>query len=133
MSKSDAIRKRATPGTLIRGRGEGKPTIAMSQRIGKALNAVVLDIWDEISVYPPATAAEAEAFCRVQIKRCSINLANAKDRGDKRAVINLERKLAVYNYLHTLVGSQGATECPNCRVHTVGEDGICPCCDQKQI
>lgn len=72
-----------------------------SKRLHQAL-AASYQVTDEMSVYPPVTPQEAEAFCRVHIKRCNMNLANAKDRGDKRAITHLERKLAVYQYLHKL-------------------------------
>lgn len=100
---------------------------------GKVATAVEFEVWDEMSVYPPATAKEAEAFCRIQIKRCNVNLANAKDRGDKRAVINLERKLAVYQFLHRLAKATPApTECPQCRV-TALENGVCACCGYPNV
>ena len=92
---------------------------------------------DEMSVYPPATAKEAEAFCRIQIKRCNMNLANAKDRGDKRAVVHLERKLAVYEYLMQMSTSavnaeaKVMRECPNCRVTSVDIFGLCHCCGKN--
>lgn len=79
----------------IRGRGEGKPLYRAFVEVTKAL-----------SICPPVTAEEAKAFCQLQIKRCNMNLANAKDRKDKRAVIHLERKLAVYEYLYQLAKAE---------------------------
>lgn len=122
--------------SLLRARGDGKSVtvthqILKGQRNGKGVAAVAFEVWDEMSVYPPATAKEAEAFCRIQMKRCHVNLANAKDRGDKQAIIHLERKLAIYEYLHRLVQRVPApTECSHCRVTAV-ENGICACCGQK--
>ena len=106
--------------------------LVIGPRSGKSLTRAVWEMWGEFDS-PPATPKEAEAFCRIHIKRCNMNLANAKDRGDKRAVINLERKLAVYEYLYNLVKGKAAeinsaTECPHCRVHAVGTDGVCSCC-----
>lgn len=95
---------------------------------GRAYDAVKLQIWDEMSAYAPATLEEAEAYCRIQIKRCNINLANAKDRGDKRAVLHLERKLAVYQLMYQLAKTAPmAAECPHCRVAAM-ENGVCACC-----
>lgn len=107
--------------------------IRPGRRNGKAITQAFVEAFNEMSVDPPATPEEAEAFCRIHIKRCNMNLANAKDRGDKRAVINLERKLAVYEYLYKLAKDKVAeikstTECPKCRVHAVGTDGVCACC-----
>lgn len=98
------------------------------RRSGKTLSHAVLEATTEMQINPPATPKEAESYCRIQIKRCSINLANAKDRGDSRAVLHLERKLAVYQFLHRLVkGYPAAEECPHCKVVTM-EKGVCPCC-----
>lgn len=124
-NKRDVLRAMAKPGTVI---------IKGGQRGGgKVAAAVEFEVWDEMSVNPPATAKEAEAFCRVQIKRCNMNLANAKDRGDKRAVVHLERKLAVYQFLHRLAKAAPApTECPQCRV-TAFENGVCACCGYPNV
>ena len=104
-------------------------------RSGKTVAAAALEVADEMSVYPPATAEEAFAFCELQIKRCNANLANAKDRGDNRAVANLERKLAVYQYLKERCLDQmvpsfpaGTKSCPNCLTHSVDIFGHCACC-----
>lgn len=110
--------------------------IRPGRRNGKAITQAFVEAINEMSVDPPATAAEAEAFCRIQIKRCNMNLANAKDRGDKRAVLNLERKIAVYRYLYDLVRDRRDCEkspkvCPYCQVFAVGIDGICSCCGKK--
>lgn len=112
-------------------------------RSGKGANAILLEVLDEMSVQPPATPKEAETFCRIQIKRCRMNLANAKDRGDKRAVLHLERKLAVYEYLYRLAQTEAppamivrdqVESCPNCRVHAVGtSSGVCPVCGQVTL
>lgn len=96
-----------------------------------------LMVMDEMTPYPPVTAEEAEAFCRIHIRRCNVNLANAKDRGDKRAVINLGRKLAVYEYLYRLAKDKAdvlkeTTSCPHCLVYAVDKDGVCACCGCKE-
>ena len=93
MSKSEACR--------AKGNAKSRLTVAQlfGQRNGKAQEAALLEVYDEMSVYPPASKQEVEAFLRLHIKRCRVNLANAKDRGDNRAKANLERKLAVYEYL----------------------------------
>lgn len=128
-NKRDVLRAMAKPGTVI---------IKGGQRGGgKVAAAVEFEVWDEMSVNPPATAKEAEAFCRVQIKRCNMNLTNAKDRGDKRAVVHLERKLAVYEYLMQMSTSavnaeaKVMRECPNCRVTSVDIFGLCHCCGKN--
>lgn len=102
------------------------------KRSGKTLDWCKAELWENSLVEPPATREEALAFCRLQIKRCNVNLANAKDRGDKRAIINLERKLAVYQFLYRTVESIPAvTECPKCRVYAV-ENGVCACCGYSE-
>lgn len=110
------IRAGAITSKSLLARGNGKPLTAASQivgqRAGKGLEAATYEVINEMSVDPPATPKEAEVFCRIQIKRCRMNLANAKDRGDKRAVIHLERKLAVYEYLYRL----SKTEAPPARL-----------------
>lgn len=122
----------------LKARGEGKSTLrvtqVIAQRTGKANTAALYEVYDEMSVYPPATKQEAEAFLRLHIKRCRVNLANAKDRGDNRAKAHLERKLAVYEYLMQMstsavnAESKAMRECPNCRVTSVDIFGLCHCC-----
>lgn len=128
MSKSEAVKARAN----------GKSVYSISrlfgQRNGKAQEAALLEVYDEMSVYPPASKQEVEAFLRLHIKRCRVNLANAKDRGDNRAKAHLERKLAVYEYLMQMSTSavnaeaKPMRECPNCRVTSVDIFGLCHCC-----
>lgn len=123
---------------VVKARGDGKYIYNISrlfaQRNGKAQEAAPLEVYDEMSVYPPATKQEVEAFLRLHIKRCQVNLANAKDRGDNRAKANLERKLAVYEYLMKMstsavnAESKAMHECPNCRVTSVDNFGLCHCC-----
>lgn len=128
MSKSEACR--------ARGNAKSRLTVAQlfGQRNGKAQEAALLEVYDEMSVYPPATKQEVEAFLRLHIKRCRVNLANAKDRGDNRAKAHLERKLAVYEYLMQMstsavnAESKVMRECPNCRVTSVDIFGLCHCC-----
>ena len=111
---------------ILRGRGEGK-TLAAAQA----------EVLAEMSVNPPVSKEEAEAFLRVQIKRCRMNLANAKDRGDTRAQSHLERKLAVYEYLNRVITSQvnvpreAQRECPECKVVSVDIFGHCSCCGKN--
>lgn len=122
----------------VKARADGKSVYNISrlfgQRNGKAQEAALLEVYDEMSVYPPASKQEVEAFLRLQIKRCRVNLANAKDRGDNKAKVNLERKLAVYEYLMQMSTSAVNTEakamreCPNCRVTSVDIFGLCHCC-----
>lgn len=119
-------------------RGEGKPTLRINQlfgqRSGKAHEAALYEVYDEMSVYPPASMQEVAAFLRLHIKRCRVNLANAKDRGDNRAKVHLERKLAVYEYLMQMSTSavnaeaKPMRECPNCKVTSVDIFGLCHCC-----
>lgn len=128
MSKSEAVKARAN----------GKSVYSISrlfgQRNGKAQEAALYEVYDEVSVYPPASKQEVEAFLRLHIKRCRVNLANAKDRGDNRAKAHLERKLAVYEYLMQMSTSavnaeaKAMHECPNCRVTSVDIFGLCHCC-----
>lgn len=125
----------------VRARGNCKPVTSlvqiMGKRVGKSSTAAAFEVITEMSVYPPVSPKEAETFCRIHIKRCNMNLANAKDRGDKRAVLNLERKLAVYEYLYKLAKDkddeiESTTDCPSCLVHAVGKDGVCACCGYKK-
>lgn len=128
MSKSEACR--------ARGNAKSRLTVSQlfGQRTGKAQEAALLEVYDEMSVYPPASKQEVEAFLRLHIKRCRVNLANAKDRGDNRAKAHLERKLAVYEYLMKMSTSavnaetKAMRECPNCRVTSVDIFGLCHCC-----
>lgn len=112
-------------------------THIVGQRLGKGYFAAAREVFSEATEQPPVSSKEAEVFCRIHIKRCNVNLANAKDRGDKRAIIHLRRKLAVYEYLFELVQKQTSADkietCPNCRVSSIGETGTCPCCGQTRI
>lgn len=138
-NKTEAIRRGVDPGSILFGAGK----IVAGVRSGKALAAVNLEVMDEMSVYPPATAAEAMRFCKSQLKRCRINLHNAETRKDERAVANLQRKLTVYEYLYKLAAQnqQGIIDgihcCPNCQVTSMDgqmsfEGDICPCCGYKE-
>lgn len=123
---------------VVKARENGKSVYSISrlfgQRNGKAQEAALYKVYDEMSVYPPASKQEVEAFLRLHIKRCRVNLANAKDRGDNRAKAHLERKLAVYEYLMQMSTSavnaevKPMRECPNCRVTSVDIFGLCHCC-----
>lgn len=121
-----------------RGNTKSKLTFAniIGQRSGKAQAAALLEVYDEMSVHPPASQQEVETFLRLHIKRCRVNLAGAKDRGDNRAAAHLERKLAVYEYLTKVLNErkegnkpiEAMRECPNCRVTSVDNFGHCHCC-----
>ena len=127
-NKTEAVR--------ARGNAKSRVTIAQvfGQRNGKAQEAAFCEVYDEMSVYPPVSKQEVETFLRLQIKRCQVNLANARDRGDNRAKAHLERKLAVYQYLMQMstsavnTESKAMRECPNCRVTSVDIFGLCHCC-----
>lgn len=41
---------------------------------------------------------EAIRFFRIQMNRCKINLQGARDRGDQRAVENIQHKMAIYEF-----------------------------------
>lgn len=128
---------------IVRARGDRKCMYNISrlfaQRNGKAQEAAPLEVYDEMSVYHPASKQEVEAFLRLHIKRCRVNLANAKDRGDLRAQANISRKLACYEYLSEVTNSQVSTpveatrECPYCRVHSVDIFGYCHCCGRSTV
>lgn len=131
--KMEAIRETA--------KNIGGNTIIVGRGCGKALlTAAVAEVANEVSGVSPATLEEAIAFCNLQIKRCNVNLVNARDRGDVRAAMHLERKLSVYRYLRELclkevatvqAEAQEATECPVCRTHSVEPSGYCACCDRN--
>lgn len=106
---------------------------------GKTMAAVMAEVHTELTVQPPASKEEVQAFLRLQIKRCRVNLANAKDRGDLRAQANISRKLACYEYLSEVANNQVSTpveatrECPYCRVHSVDIFGYCHCCGRSTV
>lgn len=130
-------------GEFCRARGNAKSRLTVGQvfgqRNGKTMAAVAYEVYDEMTIHPPASKEEAQAFLRIQIKRCRMNLANAKDRGDNRAQINLTRKLAVYEYLARVVAerqeankpNEATCECPYCKVHSVDIFGHCHCCGKN--
>lgn len=130
---------------VVKARGDGKYIYNISrlfaQRNGKTQEAALYNVYDEMSVYPPASKQEVEAFLRLHIKRCNVNLANAKDRGDNRAKVNLERKLACYEYLSMVIAerqeanqsTKATRECPYCRVHAVDIFGYCHCCGKSTV
>ena len=123
---------------FCKARGSAKSRLTVGklfgQRNGKTTAAVALEVYDEMTIHPPASKEEVEAFLRLQMRRCRVNLANAKDRGDNRAKAHLERKLAVYEYLMQMSTSavnaetKPMRECPNCRVTSVDIFGLCHCC-----
>lgn len=45
-----------------------------------------------------ATPSDVVRFNKVQLRRAKTNLVNAQKRGDKRAVTNIQRKMAIYQY-----------------------------------
>lgn len=113
-------------------------TIIVGRRGNGRSFATALDaVATELPVDPPASKQEVEAFLRLHIKRCRVNLANAKDRGDNRAKVHLERKLAVYEYLMQMSTSavnaeaKAMRECPNCRGTSVDIFGLCHCCGKN--
>ena len=124
-------------------RGNGKPTVSLLQQVerrnGKTMAAVMAEVHTELTVQPHASKEEVQAFLRLQIKRCRVNLANAKDRGDFRAQANISRKLACYKYLSEVANNQVSTpieatrECPYCRVHSVDILGYCHCCGRSTV
>lgn len=129
MSKTEAILEKA--------KAAGGKILRVGQRgMGKTVAAAALEAAAEMQVNPPATVEEAFAFCDLQLKRCNVNLANARDRGDNRAVANLERKLAVYQFLKErcldqMVPPPGTQSCPNCLTHSVDIFGHCACCGKN--
>ena len=44
------------------------------------------------------TPADVVRFNKTQLGRAKTNLVNAQKRGDKRAVANIQRKVAIYQY-----------------------------------
>lgn len=45
-----------------------------------------------------ATPSDVVRFNKAQLGRAKTNLVNAQKRGDKRAVANIQRKMAIYQY-----------------------------------
>lgn len=45
-----------------------------------------------------ATPSDVVRFNKTQLRRAKTNLVNAQKRGDKRAVANIQRKMAIYQY-----------------------------------
>lgn len=128
---------------FCKARGDVKSRLRVGQvfgqRSGKTMATVVLEVCDEMTIHPPASKEEVQAFLRLHLKRCRVNLANAKDRGDTRAQANLARKLACYEYLEKAVAerqqankpSEAIKECPECRVYSVDIFGHCSCCGKN--
>lgn len=45
-----------------------------------------------------ATPSDVVRFNKTQLGRAKTNLLNAQKRGDRRAVANIQRKMAIYQY-----------------------------------
>lgn len=45
-----------------------------------------------------ATPSDVVRFNKMQLGRAKTNLLNAQKRGDRRAVANIQRKMAIYQY-----------------------------------
>lgn len=45
-----------------------------------------------------ATPSDVVRFNKTQLGRAKTNLVNAQERGDRRAVSNIQRKIAIYQY-----------------------------------
>lgn len=45
-----------------------------------------------------ATPSDVVRFNRTQLGRAKTNLLNAEKRGDRKAVVNIQRKMAIYQY-----------------------------------
>lgn len=45
-----------------------------------------------------ATPSDVVRFNKTQLGRAKTNLVNAQERGDRRAVANIQRKMAIYQY-----------------------------------
>lgn len=45
-----------------------------------------------------ASPSDVVRFNKIQLRRAKTNLVNAQKRGDKRAVANIQRKMAIYQY-----------------------------------
>lgn len=50
-----------------------------------------------------ATPSDVVRFNKAQLGRAKTNLLNAEKRGDKKAVANIKRKIAIYQYTIALV------------------------------
>ena len=50
-----------------------------------------------------ATPADVVKFNKTKLGRAKTNLINAEKRGDKKATVNIKRKIAIYQYTITLV------------------------------
>lgn len=46
-----------------------------------------------------ATPSDVVRFNKTQLERAKTNLFNAQKRGDRRAVANIQRKMAIYQYI----------------------------------
>lgn len=44
------------------------------------------------------TPSDVVRFNKIQLRRAKTNLVNAQKRGDRRAVTNIQRKMAIYQY-----------------------------------
>lgn len=57
------------------------------------------DCPEDKDCFPVVTAADVVRFNKAQLGRAKLNLFNAEKRGDKRATANIERKMAIYQYM----------------------------------
>lgn len=121
---------------FLRSRGNAKSPVTITQatgrKAGQGLRTALYEIHDEVSQHAPVSPEEAKQFCKAQAKRCRANLFYAESRNDQRAVVNLQRKLALYEYLCNLTEVdqlrwESTKECPHCRVFAMTK-GICSCC-----
>ena len=54
---------------------------------------------------------EAIKFFKVQLGRCKINLQGATERRDQRAIINIQRKMEIYQFvIDVLQNNKGVTD-----------------------
>lgn len=61
------------------------------------------DCPEDMKCFPVITPPDVIRFNRVQLKRAKTNLLNAQKRGDKKAAVNIQRKIAIYQHTIELV------------------------------
>lgn len=61
------------------------------------------DCPEDMRCFPMIAPPDIVRFNKAQLRRAKTNLVNAQKRGDKRAVANIQRKMAIYQYTINIV------------------------------
>lgn len=75
----------------------------VGKRNGKGLATATAEAMAEVAELPTVGPKEALEFLRVQIRRATLNRDNAIQRRDHKAKAHLNKKLAIFEFLKSLV------------------------------